>query len=573
MLRPIVPREIGHVGVLCLLPMLSITFMGFAEISAISEEIRNPSRNLPLAIVGSVVLVTVIYCAIVFCIVGLKSWNDPDMAKKTVLMDLARQLMGRGGYGLMLLGGILATVSSANASIMAASRISFAMGRDGLMPSGLNHIHAKFKTPYRSILVTSVLTVAALIGLGHHIEIMAEVAGFLSLILYAFTVLACMVMRHANVEWYRPSFKLPGYPVVPLLALGGCMFVALSMDRISFIIGALMIAASLVWYVMFMRGQAELVGASNQLWHEKVVEPLVARAEEFVAARRDEFPVILVPLANPETERSLLTLSAALAKASQARLHLIHVVTVPMQTSLEAGRMEFERERQDKETLLDTASRHAKERGVRARANAVVAHHVPTAILSAAGVEHADTVVMGWRGQIRSPRLRQTTVANVLHHVDTSVLALKDSGLENVKRILVPISGGPHARYGLHVAKDLAAQWDASITALKVQIGRGMSAARSDFDRESLQLFQGIGEDFVRGHLAESGVEADVRVVVAPNIARAIIDASTDHDLIIIGASDEWALRRRLFGSIPDRVANEAKASVLMARASTTHTA
>ncbi|NIO09502.1 MAG: amino acid transporter, partial [Deltaproteobacteria bacterium] len=90
------------------------------------EEIRNPRKNLPLSLIGSVVIVTIVYCAVVFCILGLRNYNDPSMARETIMMDLARILMGQGGYLIVLVGGILATVSSANASVMAASRISFA---------------------------------------------------------------------------------------------------------------------------------------------------------------------------------------------------------------------------------------------------------------------------------------------------------------------------------------------------------------------------------------------------------------------------------------------------------------
>ena len=112
----------------------------------------------------------------------------------------------------------------------------------------------------------------------------------------------------------------------------------------------------------------------------------------------------------------------------------------------------------------------------------------------------------------------------------------------------------------------MATQWDAKITALKVQIGYGKSAAHSEFDRESLELFQGMAEEFVRESLEEAHVSADVKVVIHTDISRAIIQAASDHDLVVIGASNEWILQQRLFGSIPDRVANGASASVLMVR-------
>ena len=568
-LRPFIPPEIGFSGVLITLPILFITFMGFAEISAISEEIRNPNRNLPLALVGSVVIVTVVYCAVVFCMLGLRQYNDPNMANETVLMDLARELMGGGGYILVLIGGILATVSSANASVMAASRISFAMGRDQLMPDWLNQIHSRFKTPYRSIALTGGMTMLLLVLLGGHLELLAEVAGFLSLVLYSLVTLACIIMRYAKLDWYKPSFRTPGYPLVPVLGLLGCIFVIINTSRVSLIIGNIIIAASFVWYILFLRKGTQLVGASNILWQKKVIKPLVVRAKEYLASRREEVPVILVPLANPDTQYSLLMLSTALAKRRRAHLQLIHVVRVPAQTPLEAGRIEYEKRRWEKKTLLDTASYHAAEQGVRARATAIVAHSVPSAILSIADVEQPDLIVMGWRGEVRMLRTQRTNVAGVLKIAKGNVLVLKDRGLHNVRRILVPISGGSHAQLGLQLAHELASEWDASITALNVQVGRGPSAASSDFDRESIRLFQGKAEDFVRDTLTKAGVPADICVVMETDIAGAIVRTAEEHDLIVMGASEEWALRRWLFGSIPDKVANQSLVSVLMVRSKT----
>jgi APA family basic amino acid/polyamine antiporter len=565
-LKPFIPPEIGFSGVLMTLPILFITFMGFAEIAAVSEEVRNPRRNLPLSLVGSVVVVTVVYCSVVFCLLALRSYNDPSMAKETVLMDLARQLMGSPGYVLILIGGILATVSSANASIMAASRISFAMGRDHLMPDWFNEIHSRFKTPYRSIAVTGILTVIILVFMGRHLELLAEVAGFLSLVLYSLICVSCIVMRYVKLDWYKPTFRTPAYPLVPLLGLFGCIFVVVNTSRLTLIIGYLIIAASFIWYVVFLRKSTRLVGASYMLWQEKVIRPLVVRAEEYLAVRRRMFPVILVPLANPETEYSLLQVGTALAKARRAQLHLIHVINLPMQTPLEAGRIEYEKLRAEKETLLDTASKHAMEGGVKARSNAIIAHNIPSAILSVADMDDPELIIMGWRGDERIPRIQRNNVSAVFKVTNNSVLVLKDRGLSRMKRILVPVSGGPHSLLGLKIARELAQEWRAEITALNIQRGKGISESCSEFDRKSVELFQNEARDFVCEALAKADISAEVSVAMSTDVPRTIVEASKDYDLIVMGASNEWTLRQRLFGSIPDQVANQAAVSVLMVR-------
>jgi len=337
-------------------------------------------------------------------------------------------------------------------------------------------------------------------------------------------------------------------------------------SRPTILIGLGIIAGTLIWYVLFLREHTQLVGVSNELWEKKVIRPLVAKAEEYAAARRDVFPVILLPLSNPATEEALLRVGAALAKARRARLHLAHVVSLPRQTPLEAGRIEYEKMRREQETLLDVASRRATEQGIRARANALVAHSVPSSLLNIADIEQTDIILMGWRGEVRGPLLRGTNVAGVAKVADRNILVLKDNDLSKVDRILVPVGRGPHAKLGLQVAQQLAAQWGATITAMTVLLDRDYSDAVSAFDPESWEAHQGPGEEFVRDLLKEVGVTAEIAVVIDTDISQGITSIAADYDLIIIGASDEWAVRRWLFGSIPDKVANQASVSVLMVR-------
>jgi nucleotide-binding universal stress UspA family protein len=209
---------------------------------------------------------------------------------------------------------------------------------------------------------------------------------------------------------------------------------------------------------------------------------------------------------------------------------------------------------------LDVASRHATEKGIRARANTLVAHNVPSAILSVADMEQPDLILMGWTGEVRNSPIRGTNAAGVVKLANRDVLVLKDNGLNEVHRILVPIGSGPHSKLGLRVANFLATQWGATVTAMTVQIGQGYSAAKSEFDHESLQFFQGLAEEFVRDSLREAGVTAEISAVINPDVSNAILKASVDYDLIIIGASNEWGFRQWLFGSLPDKVANNASA-------------
>jgi nucleotide-binding universal stress UspA family protein len=98
-------------------------------------------------------------------------------------------------------------------------------------------------------------------------------------------------------------------------------------------------------------------------------------------------------------------------------------------------------------------------------------------------------------------------------------------------------------------------------------VGKGLSNDISEFERQSVALFKEHAEDYGKGLLNEIDVRAEMRVEIGEDIAQTIVKTSEEFDLIVMGASNEWALRQRLFGSLPDHVADNSSISVLMVRA------
>ena len=222
-LRPIAPP--GTPGaVLPVTAVVFVSYLGFVQITSVAEEIKNPGRNLPLAVIGSVLIVTVVYA--LFLVVLLAAVPTELVAENdTAVVDAARLLfggyevfgysLGAVGAGLLLFGGLLATASSANASILSSSRINFAMGRERIVTPRLNAIHDRFGTPYRSIALTGGLIVAFLFVGG--IEPLATAGSVLHLIVYGLLNLALIVMRESDTEAYDPDFEVPLYPIVPVV--------------------------------------------------------------------------------------------------------------------------------------------------------------------------------------------------------------------------------------------------------------------------------------------------------------------------------------------------------------------
>src|SRR6056297_1876700 len=210
-LRPFFPADTG--GATAVLPatgLVFVSFLGFAKITTVAEELKNPGRNLPLAVVGSVVIVTTMYAIIMVVLMGVINWRQlgAEIAFGTVGLAAV-------GVGLLTFAGLLATASSANASILASSRINFAMGRDKLISTKLNEIHPNFATPYRSIAVTGGLILLFIVA--GDVKTLAKAGSVLHLIVYGLLNVALIVMREADVEEYQPEFEVPLYPIVPIV--------------------------------------------------------------------------------------------------------------------------------------------------------------------------------------------------------------------------------------------------------------------------------------------------------------------------------------------------------------------
>jgi amino acid transporter len=351
-----------------------VTFIGFEVIATSAEEIKNPSRNLPLAMIAAVVTPTLMYVGVMFVSTGTLS-PEALTTSQIPVADVATEIMGSIGSLLMIVGAVLATVSSANASILSAARVNFAMGRDRILMNWLNEVHDRFRTPYRSIAATGIITLV-LIAIGVGIGTLAEVASFMYLVTYALVHVAVVVLRRADPDAYDPSFQIPTllYPAVPILGFLACIAILVQMDGVVQAIGVVIVALGVLWYVVYAREQA----SSESL----VGEAIAPRATRRVDGERPYR--VVVPVANPQTERDLLRMAAASAHAhddENAEIIAVNVIEVPQQTSLSQD-LAFEEERIERQQeLLDAARDVAEDLDIGLRTRAIVGRNAGSAIL------------------------------------------------------------------------------------------------------------------------------------------------------------------------------------------------
>ncbi len=186
---------------------------GWNNVSMVSSEIKNPSRNLPIALIGGILAIIVIYLfanAAYFYVLTPSEVASSDR----VAAEMMRHVMGNPGAGAVSLAAMISIFAALNGSILSGSRVPYAMARDGLFFRRVAYVHPAFRTPGVSILAVSGW--AALLVLSGRYEQLYTLVIFASWILYAMTAASVIVLRRKRPDLVRP-YRVIGYPVVPLL--------------------------------------------------------------------------------------------------------------------------------------------------------------------------------------------------------------------------------------------------------------------------------------------------------------------------------------------------------------------
>ena len=261
---------------------------------------------------------------------------------------------------------------------------------------------------------------------------------------------------------------------------------------------------------------------------------------------------ILVPLHDPSAEDGLVRLAASLASPPWGELHLTHVVTPDSHPPAEIP------------SLLQRAADIALEMGIGAIPHLEEGQEVTQVIEQAISRWNCNMMLMGWKAEVKRDAVLSATNRDLTKAMGVDTLIFKDRGLASPRRILVPTGGGSHAMMGLQIAHDLAEQWGAELSVLRIA-----RDAHCRPDDPILNLYcRQLLED-TQLQLQLLGIEAPIEVVPAPDIISPIADRARHSDLVVLGASNDWRQEEYLAGSIPDEIANQVSGSVLMVRAAT----
>jgi len=204
-----------------------LSYGGLLKVVSVAEEVKNPSRDIPLGMIVSLLVVMACYTLMVFVTIGVL--NAGDLSSSLVpISDGAAATMGHYGRMALDIAAVLACVTTANAGIMSAARYLLALSRDGLMPGFFEKVSPRFHTPHISILVTGGLVIATLFL---KLDVLVEAGSAVLILTYILANVSIIVIKESHVQNYQPSFHAPLYPWMQIAGLTGSTLLLFEMGE------------------------------------------------------------------------------------------------------------------------------------------------------------------------------------------------------------------------------------------------------------------------------------------------------------------------------------------------------
>jgi len=231
--------------------LIFTSYLGFVQIANIGAEIKHPNKNLPKSLIWSVLIAMVLYTFIMLACILTFPQEELNKFGETATIEVARKILGNWGATVVVLGGLLAALSSANASMISASRGVFAMSKDKLIGSKASKINKSFGTPHIALILVAMPI--AIILIKSRIEVFAEVASFLHLMIYIGICLCVLKLRRKNPIWYLPVYRVPMGKVIAVLGAASCLALICFMQPTSIFISLLVLLFATVYYFLYVK--------------------------------------------------------------------------------------------------------------------------------------------------------------------------------------------------------------------------------------------------------------------------------------------------------------------------------
>jgi amino acid transporter len=468
----------GTAGLLAATGFVFVSYGGVTKIASIAEEIERPERNIPLGMLGSLALTTMLYVLIVIVLVGV-SYGLDLAGSHTPLADVAEMTLAQPGVIAIIAAAILALVSTANAGLMSSSRYPFAMSRDHLAPPQFAHVSERFGTPIVAIATTGAATVLLVVTVP--IMEIAKLASAFKILVFIMINVALIVFRETDTDHYDPAFRDPLYPFSQAFGIIGGSVLLTQMGWVPALGAVAIVAFGMLWYALFGRPERR---AADRETIRPTSDPGAADQHRVSLEGSDVFDVlVVVDEGMDQTRESILVqLASHAAEVQEGEMTVVQFDDVPDQLSLEQA------------TTLQSPSDDAFEARMEASAartevpvefGEIVTHDRRHSIVNLATHHDADLIVIGSESPDWSERFLGTTTHWVVDHTPCDLLLVDTESLSGEGPVAFVTDEEPALSLYLQLADALATSRGSELIVVQ-----GMAPEQRDERDERLEAYR-----------------------------------------------------------------------------------
>jgi basic amino acid/polyamine antiporter, APA family len=535
----------GSGGLLQAMGFSFIALQGFDLIAAVGGEVKDPVRNLPRAMIGSLSIALILYLPLLFFVTTVGTTpgesvrslaaSDPE----GVVSAAATQFLGPFGYWLVTIAAVLAMFTALQANLFAASRIANSMARDRTLPGFLRKVRARNGNPANAIYITAALVCVMLLVLPD-VGTAGAAASLIFLVTFAMThVISILVRQRSTLR--PPPFRTRWFPLVPVV--GGLACVALAVFQGVHVPQAGSIAVvwmglgGILFLVLFARGA-------------RVHDALTTAIEPELVTLRGNAPLVLVPIANPGHAHVMISLADAMVPANVGRVLLQAVLVVPQDWDPEADAAPIER----LPALLPRLLAASSKIGIRTEMLTTVARDPMAEIARVTRLHRCESVVLGLSQFSESKT--GTPLELLLGTLDADVVIVRARGewsLQGVQRILIPVGGEEgHEHLMARILGSLSRFAPRETTFVRVV---PTDTPKKQIDGMTRDLEQ-LGEDVI-------GPSARGVVLISNAPAEAVAAEARKCDLLMLGVQ-RIGRRNKVFGRFTRELASKTECPLIV---------
>lgn len=513
--------------------LIYASYVGFEVIADDAEEIKNPTKTIPMAIMISLILIIVVYTLAVTVALGTLPLNQ-IAGSETAISDTIRVFLGTPGATIIGIAGMVGSLTSVNSSMLSATRESFTLSRDGSWPAFMSRLNRN-RAPFLAILVIGGISIlVALIGAVNFLSYITS-AGYLFVLLLS--NLAMIKLRHKFPYIHRP-YKAPLFPLTPIIASVMCLIVIVfSEQRALLFMGGVTLLFAIYYY-------AKLGLSSWQAVHTRSLSPGRYR--------------LLIPFQRDSGLDDVIRVGASLAKAkSDTNLCLLQVIGKEEAANFES----MEKISSSRQYMLQKFINYAVERNVPMYAKTVSGDTLAGGIINEIkSNNNVRLVLFKWPENPADQPTFKATLSEVARSGLVNIGLLYDKGIDRLENILVPVGGGLHSKLAVHLAEDLAQSDNGSVDFLRV--------VPLEVDQEVFEDQMAYLQEVVMTELGDIPGNANLHIAKGDDSASAILDETRDrdYDLIVIGSYEGDQQDQPLFGEVVERVRRGSSNTTLVLR-------